>query len=218
MRTLLSFFTFLIVFLVISFSAQAASFFMDYPFEELTQEQFNQILSQQKDSLYPSQCVNAHLYSAAPQTGPIHTSNKARFILVDKSYRMLHLLDAQSNLMRSYRMALGKEPLGAKHMEGDNKTPEGLYFIHLKNNRSEFHLSLRINYPNPQDIAYAKEVGIANPGGDIMIHGLPNNPIIRRLTRHPKKDWTRGCIAVRDDEIEEIWEHTDLGIWVEICP
>lgn len=137
-------------------------------------------------------------------------------ILIDKKRRFMHLLK-QGQSIASYRIALGKNPVGNKELEGDQKTPEGLYFFELKNRKSKYHLSLGINYPNKQDRAKAQQDGLSDIGKDIMVHGLPNNWIIKNLIRHPK-DWTKGCIAVTDREIEEIFSVVDLGTLIEICP
>lgn len=141
---------------------------------------------------------------------------KVDYILVDKSRRFLHLLK-QGQIVASYRVALGMNPVGNKEIEGDLKTPEGLYFFDLKNKKSKYHLSLGINYPNKWDRAKAQQDGRTDIGKDIMVHGLPNNWIIKSLTPHPR-DWTKGCIAVTDKEIEEIFSVVDLGTFIEICP
>ncbi|UOF02190.1 L,D-transpeptidase family protein [Bdellovibrio reynosensis] len=141
---------------------------------------------------------------------------KADFILVDKKRRLIHIIN-QETVLASFRMALGTNPVGDKIAEGDARTPEGVYFIDLKNRKSEFHLSLGINYPNSKDIEEAKQKGINFPGKDIMIHGLPNGWLKRKVIKHPR-DWTKGCMAVRDYEIEYIFTAVDLGTLIEICP
>lgn len=186
--------------------------------QEMPPEQFAEILKLQTDGTYQSQCQRAYEFSKVPQRGPITVEGQAQFILVDKGDRLLHLVSGDGRLMKSYRMALGKNPTGHKRMEGDNKTPEGLYFVYVKNGRSEFHLSLKINYPRPFDVGSALKNGIKDPGKDIMIHGLPNSAFRRAFIKHPQQDWTRGCMAVTKSEIEEIWRRTNLGIWIEICP
>lgn len=137
-------------------------------------------------------------------------------ILISKSKRRLFLLK-KNQVVKSYPTAFGN-PEGAKRFEGDMKTPEGLYYIESKNPKSKFYLSLKINYPNAADIAYARKFG-KSPGGDIMIHGLPVNPDVREFVRqiHPM-DWTRGCVAVTDSEIEEVYHLVASKTPVTICP
>jgi murein L,D-transpeptidase YafK len=119
-------------------------------------------------------------------------------------------------VLRSYRIALGFDPVGHKVKEGDGRTPEGRYAIEWRNPRSAYHLSLRISYPNDVDRLRAGELGV-DPGGDIMIHGLPNG-VGAGERGHPERDWTRGCIAVSDVEMEEIWALVADGTAVEINP
>ncbi len=109
----------------------------------------------------------------------------------------------RSKELKSYSISLGKNPVGQKQMEGDKKTPEGLYKISGRNPNSKFHLSLRISYPDKKDIENAKLNGY-EPGGDIMIHGLPNNMSLLE-DYYLNTDWTDGCIAVANEEIEELW-------------
>ena len=126
------------------------------------------------------------------------------------------LLISGSTVLRSYRVALGFDPVGHKVQEGDGRTPEGRYVIERRNPKSAYHLSLRISYPGPEDLARAVELGV-DPGGDIFIHGLPNG--VGAADRgHPERDWTRGCIAVTDAEIEEIWALVADGTAIEIHP
>lgn len=121
-----------------------------------------------------------------------------------------------SRVIKSYRVALGRNPVGPKRQQGDGKTPEGIYSISGRNAASAFHRALRVSYPNPSDRARAKRAGVT-PGGDIMIHGLPNGQgaigAAHRLT-----DWTEGCMAVTNAEIEEIWRLVPNGTTVEINP
>jgi murein L,D-transpeptidase YafK len=136
-------------------------------------------------------------------------------ILVIKSTRTMTLL-SRGIVVKSYQVALGGQPAGPKEKQGDRKTPEGKYVIDSKNPRSRFHLGLRISYSNAADRARARKLGV-NPGGQIMIHGLPpafaSVGAARRLT-----DWTDGCIAVTNEEIEEIWRLVRVGTKVEIRP
>lgn len=142
-------------------------------------------------------------------------SKPADRVLVEKSARRLMLLQA-GKVVRTYRIALGAQPVGHKECRGDNRTPEGFYRIteHIRN--SQYHRSLRISYPNRSDRAAAKKRG-CSPGGDIMIHGLPNGQeSIGGL--HVEQDWTQGCIAVTNQEIEEIWRLVPNGTPIEIKP
>jgi murein L,D-transpeptidase YafK len=120
------------------------------------------------------------------------------------------LLLRGESVVRSYRIALGREPFGHKVQEGDGRTPEGSYLIDRRNPRSAYHLSLHISYPNEADRARAAALGI-DPGGDIMIHGLSNG-------ERKEGDWTRGCIAVTNEEMDEIWELVEDGTPIEINP
>jgi len=121
------------------------------------------------------------------------------------------LLLSGDAVVRQYRVALGREPVGRKQQEGDGRTPEGRYTVDRRNPRSNYHLSLRLSYPNEADRVRAREAGVS-PGGDIMIHGLKPG------VDHPATDWTEGCIAVTDREMEEIWELVTDGTGVEIYP
>lgn len=133
----------------------------------------------------------------------------ANHVVVQKSSRQMLLMHGNEAL-KAYRINLGFTPEGHKQRYGDGKTPEGRYYIDRRNPRSSYHLSLGINYPNAADVARAQALGI-DPGNDIFIHGGP------RLTRdHNRPDWTAGCIAVSDPEIEEIWAMVPLGTPVTI--
>ncbi|HTS63018.1 MAG TPA: L,D-transpeptidase family protein [Candidatus Acidoferrales bacterium] len=127
---------------------------------------------------------------------------RADRIVVSKGRREMLLLRGQS-VLRSYRVALGRQPAGHKQREGDGRTPEGRYVIDRRNPRSRYHLALHISYPNAEDIARARAAGV-EPGGDIMIHGLKDGE--RR-----EGDWTQGCIAVTNDEMDEIWSLVSEG-------
>ncbi|MHB8709283.1 MAG: L,D-transpeptidase family protein, partial [Desulfuromonadales bacterium] len=117
---------------------------------------------------------------------------------------------------KAYRIALGGNPIGPKEKQGDHKTPEGIYFIESRNRDSQYHLSLRISYPNESDKRHAQALGVS-PGGDIMIHGIKNGFSWVGDT-HTEVDWTRGCIAVTDEEIEEIFKLVPIGTVVDIKP
>jgi tetratricopeptide (TPR) repeat protein len=136
-------------------------------------------------------------------------------ILIKKKDRRLSLL-SKGKVLKAYKIALGGNPNGPKERQGDNKTPEGTYFIDSRNKDSRYHLSLHISYPNDKDKKRAKELGVS-PGGDIMIHGIKNGySSVGDL--HAEFDWTKGCIAVTDEEIEEIDRLVPNGTIVEIRP
>jgi murein L,D-transpeptidase YafK len=122
----------------------------------------------------------------------------------------------EGKLLKSYRVALGRNPIGPKQQEGDMKTPEGLYTIDYRNPTSDYHLSLHISYPSVEDVARAQARDV-NAGFDIMIHGLPNGRGWIGAF-HRRQDWTAGCIALTDAEIEELWRVTPDGTTVEIRP
>jgi tetratricopeptide (TPR) repeat protein len=136
-------------------------------------------------------------------------------ILIEKNERRLTLI-SKGKVLKAYKIALGGNPNGPKEMQGDNKTPEGTYVIDSRNRDSRYHLSLHISYPNEKDKKRAKQRGVS-PGGDIMIHGIKNGfSWVGDL--HTEVDWTKGCIAVTDEEIEEIDKLAPHGTIVEIRP
>jgi len=156
------------------------------------------------------------------------------YLVVSKSRRKLYALN-RGRLVKAYDVAFGSGfNEGPKASSGDGRTPEGLYNIDLKNPDSKYHLSLHVSYPSEKDKAFAKANNISNPGGNIMVHGFPNDPsknggklvddldpaVIRTI--HPEQDWTQGCIAVTNDEIEEIFSLVkitkDVKVPIEICP
>ena len=143
---------------------------------------------------------------AAPALAP--AAQQADAIRVSKSERRMQLL-RDGKVLRTYRIALGDAPVGHKRQQGDERTPEGDYTISFRNAKSRFHLSLRVSYPNAADRAQAAARGV-DPGGDIMIHG--NTP------PGYTSDWTDGCIAVTDAEIEEIWRLVPVGTPIRIDP
>ena len=140
---------------------------------------------------------------------------KADRVIVWKSRRELQLMKNNA-VLKTYKVSLGGDPVGPKQRQGDSRTPEGTYTISGRNPQSRFHFSLRISYPTPEQMASAKKMGL-NPGGDIFIHGLPNG--WGRIGKgHLLRDWTDGCIAVTDDEIDEIARAVPNGTVVEINP
>lgn len=146
---------------------------------------------------------------------PAATEQKADRIVVVKSAHTLTLL-ANDKVLKVYKVALGRGPAGPKDHEGDHKTPEGEYVVDQKNSKSRFHMALHVSYPNATDRKRAQAEGL-NPGGAIMIHGIENGlGWIGFLQRDV--DWTDGCIAVTDSEIEEIWRLVPVGTPIEIKP
>jgi murein L,D-transpeptidase YafK len=146
---------------------------------------------------------------------PAAKPTKADRILVEKSARRLTLFYAGRKL-KEYRVALGFSPVGPKQHEGDGRTPEGKYTIDFHKSDSAFHRALHISYPDAADTARAAEAGVA-PGEDIMIHGLPNG-FSALGPAHRLRDWTAGCIAVTDSEIDAIWASVADGTPIEIRP
>ncbi len=152
--------------------------------------------------------------SAAPKTATSASGAlKVDRVLVLKSKHKLLLLSG-TRVVKSYDIALGRGGLAPKHRRGDRRTPEGIYTIDYRNPASQYHLALHISYPQSTDIQRAQRLGVS-PGGDIMIHGLP--PDYAWVgKKHRLSDWTDGCIAVTDREIEEIWKSVPDGTRVEV--
>jgi murein L,D-transpeptidase YafK len=143
------------------------------------------------------------------------STDQADKIIILKSAHQMTLL-SNGKALKTYKVALGSRPVGPKQVEGDHKTPEGNYIIDAKNAHSQFHLSLHISYPSAADQQRPRTMG-ARPGGAIMIHGLaPSFAYLGPL--HRQVDWTDGCIAVTNAEIEEIWKLVPVGTKVEIRP
>lgn len=139
------------------------------------------------------------------------------YVFVEKGARRMSLW-SNGWLVKSYTIRLGGNPIGDKVMEGDGRTPEGLYSISYRNPQSRFHLSLMTSYPEARDRAQAASLGVP-PGGAIAIHGLPNDEDKAKMLRvHQYVDWTDGCIAVTDTEIEEIFALVEPGTPIEIIP
>jgi murein L,D-transpeptidase YafK len=130
-------------------------------------------------------------------------------VQVHKTDRKMYLLH-NDTVLKTYDVALGFAPVGHKQVEGDGRTPEGTYWISHKNPKSSFHLSLGISYPNDADRAYARSIG-ERPGGDIFIHGGPTQRVFQR-------DWTAGCIAVTNRQMEVIYSMVNPGTPIHILP
>lgn len=164
--------------------------------------------------------------SPASPSSPISTPSRdtatasreaftADSIVVEKSQHTLILYQAGVP-MRTYRVALGQQPVGDKVRKGDMRTPEGLFYIEARNPQSRYYRSLRISYPDAAHRARARARGVS-PGGDIMIHGLPANQAWVGPA-HRDFDWTEGCIAVTNEEIDEIWRAVPIGTPIHIKP
>ena len=147
--------------------------------------------------------------SAAADSGPVDR------VLILKRERRLFLLQ-QDTVVKSFAIAIGRGGLEPKRQEGDHRTPEGKYVIDRRNPKSRFHRALHISYPNDADHSAARRRGVS-PGGDIMIHGITNG-LGWVGSLHRLMDWTDGCIAVTDAEIDEIWTLVPDGTPVEIRP
>lgn len=151
---------------------------------------------------------------AYPQ-GALTTSTRFDLLLLEKDKRRLTAFSG-GKAVRVYLVALGATPVGHKEVEGDMRTPEGVYAINDKNPKSAYHLNLGISYPDEADRAHAKTLG-KSPGGDIKIHGLaPEFADIGQA--HRLTDWTYGCVAVTNEEIEELFARTPVGTPIEIKP
>lgn len=146
---------------------------------------------------------------------PLPRDSAADRVLLEKSARRLTLL-RNGEPLKTYRVALGRAPSGPKEYEGDQRTPEGIYSIDFHKPDSDYHLALHISYPEQRDIDRAATEG-QSAGSDIMIHGLPNGRgWLGRF--HRRADWTAGCIAVADFEIEEIYRAVPDGTPIELRP
>jgi murein L,D-transpeptidase YafK len=136
-------------------------------------------------------------------------------VLILKKDHLLELL-ANGKVLRTYKVALGRGGLGPKRQQGDALTPEGHYIIDARNAASHYYKALHVSYPNAEDRRRAMQMGVA-PGEDIMIHGLPNGMGVIGAA-HRLYDWTLGCIALTDEEIDDIWSQVPVGTPVEIRP
>ena len=146
---------------------------------------------------------------------PLPAGTVVTRIVVEKRARTMSVYRGW-RLLKTYRIALGPNPVGPKQREGDGRTPEGYYRIDYRNQESDFHLSLHISYPGRSDIRRARRQR-ASPGSDIMIHGQPNDmDPSEKLRLSP--DWTNGCIAVTDEEMDELWRVVPNGTRILIKP
>jgi murein L,D-transpeptidase YafK len=136
-------------------------------------------------------------------------------VLVKKAERMLYLMQ-DDQVLREYPISLGGNPVGHKEQEGDLRTPEGTYLLDWRNANSDFYMSIHISYPGPEDWARARRTG-RDPGGMIMIHGLPNYAD-RPVREYLKSDWTDGCIAVSNSAMIDIWLSVSDNTPITILP
>ncbi|QGU33952.1 L,D-transpeptidase family protein [Thermochromatium tepidum ATCC 43061] len=150
--------------------------------------------------------------STRPVTGPVDK------VVVKKSQRQLELLSG-GQVVRQYRVALGGSPVGHKYREGDQRTPEGTYTLNWRNPNSNFYKAIHISYPSEKDRALSRQLGYSNPGGMIMLHGLPNYIQSESMRReYANRDWTQGCIAVQNQDMDEIWSLVKDGTPIQIMP
>ena len=145
----------------------------------------------------------------------VFSIDKADAVVVDKSDAKLYLMK-QGIIYASFPVTFGREPKGHKQQQGDERTPEGHYTLEYKNSNSSYYKSIHISYPNAQDRENARKLGV-NPGGDIMIHGQANGwewaSVFVQLF-----NWTNGCIALKNNDMDRVWEAVDSGIPIEIKP
>jgi len=146
---------------------------------------------------------------------PVFAIEKADIVTVYKSERILFLM-REGEVLAKFNVTFGADPIGHKQQQGDEKTPEGPYLLDYKNAKSAFYKSIHVSYPNSKDRSAARKLGV-DPGGDIMIHGQTNGwswaaPISRFF------NWTDGCIALSDEDMQQVWESVDSGTPIEIHP
>ncbi len=154
-------------------------------------------------------------HAVAASALPLPPIGLADSIVVEKKAHMLTLF-RDGKPMRTYLVALGGNPRGDKLSAGDRRTPEGVFYIDSRQPNSRYHLALHISYPDAVHRARSLAAGF-QPGGDIMIHGLPNGLGAAGAT-HRVNDWTNGCVALTDEEIEQIWSAVPIGTPVQIKP
>ncbi|MBK1720296.1 L,D-transpeptidase family protein [Thiocystis violacea] len=156
-------------------------------------------------------CATSPPPTTAKRIGPVDR------VVVKKSQRQLELVSG-GNVVRQYRVALGGSPVGHKYREGDQRTPEGSYQLNWRNPNSNYYKAIHVSYPSQKDRATSRQLGY-NPGGMIMIHGLPNYIQSEGMRRqYANRDWTQGCIAVQNHEMDEIWRLVRDGTPIQIVP
>jgi murein L,D-transpeptidase YafK len=161
----------------------------------------------------PPAAAHAQIPHFVPK--PLLKPTDVDLVVVRKSARELQLIH-EGRVLKSYRIALGRDPDGPKRKEGDGRTPEGVYTLDWRNSRSDFYRSIHVSYPRAGDDEHARRWGVS-AGGQIMLHGLPNGIPAERVG-HPYVDWTNGCIALTNEEIDEIWMQVADGTTIIIYP
>lgn len=153
----------------------------------------------------------SNLYCSSASAAP----DKADKVIVIKSKRVMMLL-RDGEIIKTYRVSLGRNPTGPKVQEGDQKTPEGTYILNSKKQNSKYHRAINISYPNESDMQSSRRLRVS-PGNSIAIHGLPKD--LEDIDKFQRRlDWTEGCIAVTNAEMEEIWQLVAEGTPIEIKP
>jgi murein L,D-transpeptidase YafK len=155
------------------------------------------------------------LITSLMTTALVSAEEKADRVVVEKSKHLLSLYKS-NQLLASYPVMFGGDPVGTKQKQNDGKTPEGKYVLDFKKADSRFHKAFHISYPNEKDLANAKRLGV-NAGGDIMIHGQKNGFGWASAVMQ-KFNWTQGCIALSNQDIDVVWNKVDAGTPIEIKP
>ena len=160
-------------------------------------------------------CVSLPALSRTQSEVPLHSGARADSVVVLKKDRKL-ILYSQGRELKTYTISLGSEPFGPKAQQGDHKTPEGRYVLDRRNPNSKFYKSIHISYPNQEQVDAARKRGVS-PGGDVFVHGLPNG-FGWLGSAQRRYDWTDGCIALTNAEMDEIWRAVPDGTPIEIKP
>lgn len=176
---------------------------------------FAPVLTVLSTLIFLSMLTSGNLAASELTISAMETDRAINQVLVRKEKRRLYLM-ADDDVVKSYRISLGENPVGHKFVEGDARTPEGEYTLDWRNSSSSFYKSIHISYPSGEDRELANSGGL-NPGGSIMIHGLPNG-VDDLAFAYTGLDWTNGCIAVSNDEMDEIWQLVTDGTPIRILP
>ncbi|WP_299005556.1 L,D-transpeptidase family protein [uncultured Shewanella sp.] len=155
------------------------------------------------------------VFLLTPLTAHAHSSTKADLVVVTKSQLALSVFK-EGKLLKKFNIALGSNPVGPKRKRGDKRTPEGRYTLDYKKEDSAYYRAIHISYPNEYDLRYSKANGV-DPGGQIMIHGQDPNSSIP-VDKRQKFNWTDGCIALTNKDIDELWQLLDEGTPIVIHP
>lgn len=153
--------------------------------------------------------------SNIPEKLPVSVTSK-KYVVVDKSDRKLYLLN-NDKVIKAYKVHLGKNAFGRKYKRGDKRTPEGNYFLTKKSLKSSYYRSIHITYPNRSDKIISKSMGV-NPGSAIVLHGFPNYTSSSDIVKKRGYDWTDGCIALDDKDLDEVWKFVDKKMKISIVP